>query len=83
MLDQEFCMWNSHFLPNKPNKPIFDKNLDVFFSTYPYTHVGNKFFVDNMPYKNMFNGQYNAIFLSPFMAIVQRIIIYWGLFSLI
>jgi len=31
VLDQKFCMQNLHFLPNKPNKPIFHKNLDVFF----------------------------------------------------
>ncbi len=29
---KEFCMRKMHFLPAKPNKPIFHKNLDVFFS---------------------------------------------------
>jgi hypothetical protein len=59
-------MWNSHFLPNKPDKPIFYKNLDVFFSTYPYIYIGNMLFVDDMPYKNMFNDLYNAVFLESF-----------------
>ncbi len=59
-------MWNLHFLPNKPDKPIFHKNLDIFFSTYPYTHPGNTLFVNNTPHKNMFNGPYSAIFLDSF-----------------
>ncbi len=48
----------------KPDKPIFHKNLDIFFSMYPYTHVGNTLLVNNAPYKNMFNEPYNAIFLE-------------------
>jgi hypothetical protein len=59
-------MQNSHFLPNKLDKPIFHKNLDTLFSIYPYTHVGNTLLIDNTPYKNMFNGPYNAIFLDSF-----------------
>ncbi len=59
-------MWNPHFLPNKPDKPIFYKSFDVFFSKYPYIHVGNMLFINNTPYKSMFNGPYRAIFLESF-----------------
>jgi hypothetical protein len=45
--------------------------LDIFFSMFPYTHVGNIFFVNNTPYESMFNDPYNAIFFG---------IICWGLF---
>jgi hypothetical protein len=43
-------MRNLHFLSNKPNKPIFHKNLDVLFSMFPYTHASNTLLVDNTPY---------------------------------
>jgi hypothetical protein len=33
VLDQKFCMQNPHLLLDKPNKPIFHKNLDIFFFT--------------------------------------------------
>ncbi len=46
MLDHEFCMQNLHFLMDKLNKPNFHKNLDIFFSTYPYIHFGNMLFID-------------------------------------
>jgi hypothetical protein len=59
-------MRNPHFLLDKPNTPIFHKNLGIFFSTFPYTDVGNTLFIDNTPYKNMFIGLYNAIFLDSF-----------------
>ncbi len=62
MFDQEFCMQNSHFLPNKLDKPIFHKNFDLFFPMYPYTHGGNPLLID----ENMFNMPYNAIFWSIF-----------------
>jgi hypothetical protein len=51
---------------DKLDKPIFHKNIDVFFSTYPYIHVGNMLLVDNMPYESMLNGPYSAIFLESF-----------------
>ncbi len=75
-------MQNPHFLLDKPNKPIFDKNFDGFFSTFLYTHVGNMLLVDDKPYKNMFNSSYNAIFLESFMAFMGRINICWVQFSL-
>jgi hypothetical protein len=46
--------------------PIFHVNLDVFFLMFPYTYTSNTLLVDNMPYKNIFNGPYNAIFLESF-----------------
>jgi len=46
-------MENPHFLFDKPNKPIFYKNFDSFFSTFFYTHVVNMLLVDDMPYKTM------------------------------
>ncbi len=69
MFDYEFCMWNLHFLPDKPNKPIFHKNLDVFFSTYPYIHVNNTLLIDDTPYKSMFNNSHSAIFLESFSSL--------------
>ncbi len=56
----------STFLPNKPNKPNFHKNLNVFFSKYLYTHVGNMLFVDDTPCKIMFNGPYIGVLLEIF-----------------
>jgi hypothetical protein len=53
-------------LSNKPDKPIFHKNLDILIYAYPYIHVGNTFLIDNTPYKNMFNDPYNDIFLDSF-----------------
>jgi len=66
VLDQEFYMQTSHFLPNKPNKPNFYKNLNILFSKYPYNHFGNMLFIDDTPCKIMFNGLYSAIFLEFF-----------------
>jgi len=82
MFDQKFCMRNPHFLLDKLDEPIFHKKFDIFFSTYPHTHVSNTLFVDDTPYKSMFNGLYSAIFWSCLMAIMGKINICWGLFSL-
>jgi hypothetical protein len=62
MFDQIFCMRNQHFLLDKLDEQIFHKNLDIFFFIYPHIHISNTLFVDNTPYKSMFNGLYNAIF---------------------
>jgi len=59
-------MWNLHFLSDKLDKLIFHKNLDIFFSMFPYIHVGNTLLLDNTPYKSMFNCSYHAIFLELF-----------------
>jgi hypothetical protein len=39
-----------------------------FFSMFPNIHVGNMF-VDDTPYKSMFNNPYSAIFLESFDSI--------------
>jgi len=57
-------MQKMHFVLDKPDKPIFHKNLEVFFSIYPYTHTSNMLFIDDMPCKSMFNVPYSAIFLE-------------------
>jgi hypothetical protein len=59
-------MQNSHLLLDKPNKPIFHKNLDIYFFAYPNIHIGNTLLIDDTPYKCMFNGLYSAIFLESF-----------------
>jgi hypothetical protein len=59
-------MQNLHFLQDNLDKPIFHKNIDVFFLTYPYTHVVNTLLVDDIPYKSMFDGSYNVIFMETF-----------------
>jgi len=59
-------MRNLHFLLDKPNKPVFHKNLDIFFSTFPYIHTSNMLFIDDAPYKTMFNNLYSAIFFKSF-----------------
>jgi hypothetical protein len=66
VFDQKICMQNAHFLLDKPNKPTFHKNLDLFFSMYPYTHVGKTLFIKDTPYKNFFNMLFSAIFLEYF-----------------
>jgi len=66
MLDHEFYMQNLHFLQNKHDKPNFHKNINIFFLKYPYSHVGNKLLVNDMPCKIMFNRSYRAIFLNFF-----------------
>jgi len=48
-------MKNVHSLSINPNKPIFHKNINDFFSKYHDTHFGNTLLVDDTPYKSMFN----------------------------
>jgi hypothetical protein len=45
-------------------KPIFHKNLDVFFSRFPDTHAKNTLLVDDTPYKSMFNDLCNIYFCN-------------------
>jgi hypothetical protein len=66
VLNQTFFIQNPHFLPNKHEKPIFHKNLDVFFIMFRYIHASNTLLVDDTQYKNMFNDLYNAMFLEYF-----------------
>jgi hypothetical protein len=66
MLDHEFCRRNLHSLLDKSNKLIFHKNLDIFVFTFPYIHIGDTLFIDDTPYKSMFNNTYSTIFLESF-----------------
>jgi len=66
VLGQELCQKNDHFSPHHPKKPIFHKNLDVFFSKFPNTHVGNTLLVDDTPYKSIFNDLCTGILLELF-----------------
>jgi hypothetical protein len=66
VLGQELCQKNDHFLPNHLEKPIFHKKLNVFFLKFPDTHVGNILFIDDTPYKCIFNDLCSAIFLELF-----------------
>jgi len=59
-------MKNVHYLSINPDKPIFHKNIHVFFSKYHDIHVGNTLLVDDTLYKSMFNEPFNAIFLQSF-----------------
>jgi hypothetical protein len=59
-------MQKLHFLLDKPNKPIFHKNLDIFFSMFPYIHANSTLLIDDAPYKSMFNNLYSAIFFKSF-----------------
>jgi hypothetical protein len=52
------------FLLGHLEKPILHKNLDVFFSKSPNTHVGNTLLIDDTPYKSVFNDLCSAIFLE-------------------
>jgi len=82
MLDKEFYMRNLHFRLDKPNKPIFHKNFDVFFYAYIYTHASNTLLINDTPYKKHVQWfVYCLFFWSPLMAIVGRISIWLGLFS--
>jgi hypothetical protein len=49
-------------LPNL-NRPIFHKTFDVLLFKCHGIHVCNMFFVDNTPYKSLFNEPFNVIFL--------------------
>jgi hypothetical protein len=43
----------NHFLMANLENHVFHQNLDVFFSKFFDTHVGNTFLVDDMLYKFM------------------------------
>jgi hypothetical protein len=66
VLGQKLCQKNDHFFPSHHEKPIFHKNLDVLFSKFPNTHVGNTLLVDDTPYKSIFNDSCSGIFLELF-----------------
>ncbi len=53
------------FFADNLKKLVFQQNLDVFFSRFSNTHVGNTLLVDDTPYKFIFNDLCSAIFLEP------------------
>jgi hypothetical protein len=62
----------------RPRLKEFLEKILVQFQVYIWSTTQ----CHNTPYKNMFNGQYSAIFWSRLMTFVGRINICWGLFSL-
>jgi hypothetical protein len=63
-LIKSFCMQNSHFLLHKLDEPNFQKNLDVFFKTYPYIHINNTLLINNTLYKKCSIAHFDVL-LSP------------------
>jgi len=59
-------MKNLHFLSSNLKKPIFHKNLNVYFFNYLDTCARNTLLVDNTPYKSLFNEPLNVIFIETF-----------------
>jgi len=66
VLGQKLCQKIDHFFPGHPKNLIFHKNLDVFFSKFLDTYVGNNLLGDDTPYKFIFNDLCSAIFLESF-----------------
>ncbi len=50
----------------RPNKPVFHKNLKDFFHHFPSMTFEDTLLVDDIFHKNMFNPPYNAIFFKTF-----------------
>lgn len=66
ILGKESCTNFFHFLNFNLEKRIFHKNLSFLFSKHSYVHVGNTLLVDDTPYKSLFNGPFNAIYVKSF-----------------
>jgi hypothetical protein len=66
ILDQTLYFKNDDFLLERPNKPIFHKNLKDFFHHFPSMTFENTLLVDDTFHKSMFNPPYNAIFFKTF-----------------
>jgi hypothetical protein len=62
VIDQALCFKNEHFLPKKPKKHVFHKNLKGFFDVFFGMNYENTLLVDDMLYKSLFNPPFNAIF---------------------
>ncbi len=62
IVDQALCFENEHFLPKKPKKHVFHKNLNAFFGVVLNMNYENALFIDDTPYKSLFNLPFNAIF---------------------
>ncbi len=83
IVDQSFYFRNDHFLPEKPNKLVFHKNLFKFFAQFASTTFENILLIDNMPHKSLFNPPFTAIFFLAFYRshndvnyLLQTIILY-------
>jgi len=57
---------NDHFLPKKPDKPIFHKNLFNFFVQFLGTMFENTLVIDDTLHKSLFNLPFSAIFFGMF-----------------
>ncbi len=62
IVDQSIYFNIDHFLFNKPNKPIFHKNLLDFFVQFLTRTFENTLLINDTPQKNLFNPPFNAIF---------------------
>jgi hypothetical protein len=63
IINQNLCLKNEHFLLKKL---VFHKNLYSFFDIFPSTNYENTLFVNDTPYKSLFNPPFIAIFLETF-----------------
>jgi hypothetical protein len=79
---QTLCFKNEHFLLKKLENHVFHRNIEAFFSVFLGTNYENTLFVDDTPYKSLFNPPFNAIFLETFYRPKQTIIPYLKPFSL-
>jgi hypothetical protein len=66
IVDKSLYFRNDHFLPEKPDKPIFHKNLFNVFVQLPGMMFENTLLIDDMPHKSLFNPPFNAIFFETF-----------------
>jgi len=55
IVDESICFKNDHFLPKKPNKLFFHKNLLDFFVRFLGTMFQNTLLIDDMLHKSLFN----------------------------
>jgi len=66
IVDQVLCLKNEHFLPKKPEKHVFHKNVNAFFGVFPGTNYENTSLRDDTAYKSLFNPPFNAIVFEMF-----------------
>jgi hypothetical protein len=66
IINKLLCFRIDHFLPEKPNKPIFNKNLLNFFVQFRNKTFENTLLIDKMPNKSLFNPPFNVIFSEMF-----------------
>jgi len=67
MFSTSKCSWNVvETIVENLEFSSSDKNLNIFFSRFLYIHAGNMLFVNDTPYKSMFNNSYNVTSLELF-----------------